>query len=464
MKYNIIKVLAVSYYSAALSSEGFVFLSGETMGSKHHPQLFHNKYNQDHMDISSFKKINPIHFNNEPIIDIKLSSNFCCATSKQGNIYVWNCDVAMGHDILLDNSNNSELPNKINDTHFNAEKIISIYSTSYYSFFALTNKKNLYAWGINENQQLGVSSDDDEIKVPMLIDPSTYNNETIKHVETDQRTTIILTEEGNLYSCGSNCDLYLGSGEVKFDQKKYFSKISFDDGVKIKKISIGFLQCVALSCDGKVYQWGVCILPYSETECCDCKYYNMGDENGLDENTERTIPELIDPKKFNNEKIVDIDYGRNIGLFLSESNHLYTWGENVNGCLGCGNDDFITDVVQIDKSHFGQENIKCISTCSDDYSGGFSMVSTDYGNVYAWGTNSDGQLGLGRYEKVYNEMYPFPKNTGMGIFGNCKEFKQKMYGQLPSFVDIKIEFGKKRKLDQAFSNKEINKNQTPNKK
>lgn len=75
-------------------------------------------------------------------------------------------------------------------------------------------------------------------------------------------------------------------------------------------------------------------------------------------------------------------------MAITDRGNLYSWGENRNGQLGIGNliDQTNPQLVTIPNGE------KPISIALGQQ---HSMVVTDKGNLYSWGYNNLGQLGLG---------------------------------------------------------------------
>lgn len=60
------------------------------------------------------------------------------------------------------------------------------------------------------------------------------------------------------------------------------------------------------------------------------------------QNRSSNVPLLIDPKHFDNKKVVQISCNYNHALALCEDGSVYGWGNNITGCLGSGNTRSVT--------------------------------------------------------------------------------------------------------------------------
>lgn len=122
--------------------------------------------------------------------------------------------------------------------------------------------------------------------------------------------------------------------------------------------------------------------------------YTWGDNNtgklglGTTTNYEILIPAKVEAL---NGVVVKAAYMANGGSYaISDQGILYAWGQNTNGQLGIGNLTNQGSPVAIDASAFGGEKVTSMA-----WGTSFALVLTEGGNVYAMGGNVQGQLGQG---------------------------------------------------------------------
>jgi alpha-tubulin suppressor-like RCC1 family protein len=84
-----------------------------------------------------------------------------------------------------------------------------------------------------------------------------------------------------------------------------------------------------------------------------------------------------------------------ISLLFSETGEIYTWGKGEFGLLGNGSNK---DALLPTKNEYfemyqqeNKENAIVKIDCADEYTGAL----TQGGNLYVWGKNNQGQLGIG---------------------------------------------------------------------
>src|SRR5699024_10911370 len=96
-------------------------------------------------------------------------------------------------------------------------------------------------------------------------------------------------------------------------------------------------------------------------------------------------------------KFVDVAAGRDHSLAVDADGHVWATGSNAFGQLGVDtNGSSLNGFVMVP----GLEGVKIVSVSAGD---GFSLALSDDGDVYAWGRNTYGQLGLGH---TYNVSKP----------------------------------------------------------
>ena len=96
-----------------------------------------------------------------------------------------------------------------------------------------------------------------------------------------------------------------------------------------------------------------------------------------------------------NEKLRSVSAGAAHALALTESGKVYAWGLNDYGQLGIGNTTNKNVPTLVSGAWNGN---KIISIAAGD---NHSLAMDDAFNVYAWGLNSSGQLGLGDTKERY---------------------------------------------------------------
>ena len=95
----------------------------------------------------------------------------------------------------------------------------------FYCSYAITTDGHVYVWGDNSNKQLGVAGQD-QYYVPKIM---MLNN--IKNISSSLELTFFITEQGDVYRCGSHADI--DQEELKTHRSS--NKTDYDDLIKITK-------------------------------------------------------------------------------------------------------------------------------------------------------------------------------------------------------------------------------------
>ena len=227
--------------------------------------------------------------------------------------------------------------------------------------------KNGSIYNVDDNELINYNQ-------PQLI----LKGKNIEKISSGGSHTVALDEEGKVYAWGDNWSGQLGDGTTKeySDIPICISDIPTNplNKVKIKEISAGGSHTVAIAEDGKVYAWG----------------YNSDGQLGDGTNNKRNIPICISDISTNLINIKEISAGNYHTVALDEEGRVYAWGENYYGQLGDGTTNNSNIPMCISDIVTNLVNIRKISA------GSYHTVAIDEnGKVYAWGHNSDGQLGDG---------------------------------------------------------------------
>eukprot|EP00005_Dracoamoeba_jomungandri_P014069 CAMPEP_0174276782 /NCGR_PEP_ID=MMETSP0439-20130205/60577_1 /TAXON_ID=0 /ORGANISM="Stereomyxa ramosa, Strain Chinc5" /LENGTH=831 /DNA_ID=CAMNT_0015369049 /DNA_START=140 /DNA_END=2635 /DNA_ORIENTATION=- len=234
---------------------------------------------------------------------------------------------------------------------------------------AISADGQLFTWGYDGHNQLGRAG---APYIPKRV-MGKLKNSFISKVDCGNAHTLALTREGKLYSWGRGQEGQLGAGYgfVDYVSPRLIPKLS---DVKIIHIAVGANHNLALSDKDKIYAWGE----------------NGDGQTGL----EKKIGDVDEPmliESMQRKRIVKIFAGYSHSGAISKSGLLYIWGSNEYGQLGNGTrEPRCLKPKILEGIMFSQPIVDC--------SGGFrhTLVATDLGDVYSWGWNKFGNLGLGK--------------------------------------------------------------------
>ncbi|XP_012230297.1 RCC1 and BTB domain-containing protein 1 [Linepithema humile] len=196
---------------------------------------------------------------------------------------------------------------------------------------------------------------------------------------------LIVTKDKMVYALGNNIAGCLGTGDAH--STLYPKKIDALCSKEIKTFAYGSgPHVLALTEKGEVYSWG---------HNGYCELGNGTCNQGLTP-TLVTMPSVGAVGSLNVKCIVDIACGSHHSLALTEDGEVYAWGQNNCGQVGNSISTNQGAPRQVNSSLVGKKivHIACGQTSS--------MALTDNGEVYGWGYNGVGQLGIGNYVNQAN--------------------------------------------------------------
>lgn len=254
-----------------------------------------------------------------------------------------------------------------------------------YSFFALTYGGEVYSWGKNSYGELGHG---DTIHRPIAtrINWFVENEIAIKEVivPTSQRwedsTVYFLTVDGRIYACGNNSQGQIGDNTTV--NKSIPTRCGSLENIVTVSASLGYYTSTfAVNTAGNVYAWG----------------YNGYGQLGTGNTTALKVPTLISGLA-NIKKLIAVGGDSQAAgaqptsyvLALDADGNAFSCGYNGYGQLGLG-DTTQRNVFTPLSGGFTQ--IKDIFANDGCY--GNSALIDSGNNLWLWGDNPYGQLGMG---------------------------------------------------------------------
>lgn len=256
---------------------------------------------------------------------------------------------------------------------------------------AVNHKGQLYTWGLNNYGQLG-HGNYENVNKPKLV--NSLKDKNIARISLGTTQTFVVTKDGFLYSFGNNASNSLGLDSLNESfttpvLNNFFTSLN----IKISNVVSNNDTTLALTTDGRIYSWG------------NNDNYQLGHLNSSN------IPQLVE-FDYINETFIDVELQENIVVALTKSGDVYTWGKNINNTLGY----YIDSDYQILPKKVEIENNKIIQIAAGiDH----TVVLTNNDDLYVWGLNDFGQLGIGNFvNKVLPKKINMSKHNIVKIRGS----------------------------------------------
>lgn len=238
----------------------------------------------------------------------------------------------------------------------------------------LTGNGDVYATGINDFGQLGVSDSNSYTSKPLRV--SGIPSRVIR-ISAGYHHSAAVTVDGELYIWGKNANGQLGLGKKAEKIIPVPVKVKCLDGVTIKIASLGFEHSIAVTDKGEALSWG------------DGESGRLGHGHelsilGFQKSSSEYTPRLI--KELEGVKVKNVSAGMLHSSCISENGSLYFFGERELGKWGFGKAKSATTPSTISPLPLSNE-VSC---------GGYhTCVITNGGDLYTWGSNENGCLGIG---------------------------------------------------------------------
>lgn len=173
----------------------------------------------------------------------------------------------------------------------------AIWATPFCTFLKEHGTDQIYGFGLNNYNQLGVKKSGNEFEhFPKI---STFKN--VESIAGGQHHTIVLTDDHKVFAIGRKDYGRLGLGEVQQDLSE-LKPITSLSAQNIATISCGESNSFAVSTDGKLYVWGMGTNSQLGT----------GDEDDVSE------PKLLASAQVKDKNILSVNSGGQHSLFLVE--------------------------------------------------------------------------------------------------------------------------------------------------
>ena len=261
---------------------------------------------------------------------------------------------------------------------------------------AVGSDGNAYAWGFNNYGQLGNGNTSNR-NTPVIVKKPAGVSDDFTYVQVSAGTdhSLAVGSDGYAYAWGNNNNGQLGNNITSFSSVPVrvcdpSTGSNADTGLKAIQVSAGRLFSLAIDQDGNIWAWG-----YNDNG-------QLGNGKTSGTNTPQSV--LLDPKHASTVlKAVQVSAGDFHSLAIDQDGNTWAWGRNDYGQLGNGktsgtNANPTPSSVLLDPKH-ASTVLKAVQVSAG---GSLSLAIDQDGNTWAWGHNDYGQLGNGSTSSLRN--------------------------------------------------------------
>lgn len=230
---------------------------------------------------------------------------------------------------------------------------------------------SVVGWGKTSQGQLGMGGiEESTVTEPRPLKSLQKSRVRVRQIACGHAHTLVLTEAGEVLSCGSNEQGQCGQ-DISSTRPAAIESLCAPR-VIVSQVACGHAHSLALTTDGAVYAWGNNELGQAGVSP---SISNLGQP--------QVVESLV------KKKVLQVACGGHHNLALTESGRVFSWGSNRYGQLGLKGKLLNLSSPQEVVALLG---LPVLHIAAGD---GHSMVVSRSGSVFGWGRNTFGQLGVG---------------------------------------------------------------------
>ena len=235
---------------------------------------------------------------------------------------------------------------------------------------AVTESGELWTWGLGFSGQLGQRDRESKLS-PGKVEIGKDAHCKVTVAAAGRGHTVVVTENGDVWSCGGNFWGQLGTGDRERRMSPTRIPKSMFEGAVVLMIACGADHSVATTSAGRVWTWGG----------------GGRSQLGLGDTQYRSVPTLLAPECFGSEYIVMVAAGDDHTLAVDRAEgDVWTWGYGGEGALGHNDcvDRAVPTLVRSDPA-FCRAKVVLLAAGAHH-----SLAVAADGSIWTWGNGASG--------------------------------------------------------------------------